>query len=147
MQTISPSPPSQYRNCFRLLQSSISGCVGESLPVRKLSWKTTTSCYRKYSLGMVPTGNLQLKEVSRAPGLQVHPAPPCAGSEMEWGPWNLRGRGDGYKAALRNSTIRVHQCFLFRIPEREMSDGSWLECTSEKYTRGKKRNEVIIWTK
>lgn len=125
---------------FRLLQSSNSGCVGESLAVRRLSWETTGSCYGKCSLGTVPTWNLQLKEVSCAPGLQVHPAVPCADSdEMEWGQWNLRGRGADYKAALGNSTINVHQCFLFHIPEREMSHGSWLECTPEKYTHGKNR--------
>lgn len=33
--------------------------------------------------------------------LQVHPALPCADTEMQWGPWNLRGRGDGYKAAQK----------------------------------------------
>lgn len=145
MQTISPSPPSQYTNRFRFLKSSLSVCVGESLAVCKLSWETTAYCYGKCSLWTVPTWNLQLKEVSCAPGLQVHPAPPCADSKMEWGPWNLRGRGDGYKAAVRNSTIKVHQCFLFHIPEREMSDGSRAGVYTREIYTWRKQNEVIVW--
>lgn len=53
--------------------------------------------------------------------------------------------GDGYKAALRNSTIKVHQCFLFHIPEREMSDGSRAGMYTREIYTWRKQNEVIVW--
>lgn len=131
-----------------LVQSSISGCVGESLAVPKLSWKTTANCYGKCSLGTVPARTLQLKEVSYAPGLQVHPAPPCAdifhSSEMEWGPWNLRGRGDGYKKFHNKGTP------VFCISHPREGNIRWLLVgmyTRKIYTGRKNQNEVIVRTK
>lgn len=124
MQTISPSPPSQYTNHFRFLKSSLSVCVGESLAVCKPSWETTAYCYGKCSLWTVPTWNLQLKEVSRAPGLQVHPAPPCADSKMEWGPWNLLGRGWW----LQGSSEKFHNkgTSVFSVSHPREGDVRWL---------------------
>lgn len=78
---------------------------------------------------MVPTWNLQLKEVSRAASLQVHPDALRATkySKIEWGPWNLRARGDGYKPALRNAATKVHHYFVFTawgVREMPVSGGS-----------------------
>lgn len=82
MQTISPPHHPSAQIVSGHSRVAFLDVLG-NLAVCKLIWKTTASCYGKCSLGTVPAWNLQLKEVSCAPGLQVHPAPPCADSEME----------------------------------------------------------------
>lgn len=143
MQTISP-PPSQYRNRFRLLKSSISVCVGESLAVCKLSWKTAAYCYGKCSLcqlGTFSSRKYHVLQGCRCILLLVS----CHWNGMR--PVKLQGE----RGWLQGSSEKFHNkgTPVFSISHPREGGVRWLRAGmhTREIPTWREQNEVIIWTK